>query len=201
MAQKNEKAPQTEKKRSRKRRSDGERNKVLIIQAAKAAFRDNGATASLDDIAQKAGVGSGTLYRHFPTREALLGAVYRAEVDKLADAAEQLGQQLPPLEALRAWLHLFIDHLATKKIIAAALHDLVGSNKVFEVNKSKVHGALSSIYGRAIKAGEIRPDVDPVDHLRAILGVTFFGTSEDWKASATRLVGILIMGSRPSGSA
>ena len=195
-----EKPPNSEQKRTRKPRSDGERNRELIVHAAKVAFTEKGAGASLDDIAQKAGVGAGTLYRHFPTRETLLGAVYRAEVEKLAYAAEQLGRALPPLEALRAWLLLFIDHLATKKIIAAALKGLVGGNKVFEENMSKIHGAVMSIYRRAIKAGDIRPDIDPVDHLRAILGVTFFGASEDWRASATRLVDILIMGSRPSSS-
>lgn len=192
-----EKPPSTGEKRSRKPRSDGQRNRESIIQAAKVAFTENGAGASLDDIAQKAGVGAGTLYRHFPSREALLGAVYQAEVEKLADAAEQLGRALPPLEALRAWLLLFIEYLATKKIIAAALSGLVGGNQLFEESMSKVHGAVTSIYGRAIKAGDIRPDIDPVDHLRAILGVTFFGTSENWRASATRLVDILIMGSRP----
>jgi AcrR family transcriptional regulator len=183
--------------RSRKPRSDGQRNREIIIQAAKKAFRENGAGASLDDIAKKAGVGPGTLYRHFPSREDLLGAVYRAEVEKLADSAEQLCQQLPPLEALRAWLQLFIEHLATKKIIAAALHGLVGGNQVFEENMSKVRAATALIYDRAIQAGEIRADINPVDHILAIVGVTFFGTSEDWKESATRLVDILIMGSRP----
>jgi AcrR family transcriptional regulator len=193
-----DKPSETEEKRSRKPRSDAERNKDLIIQAAKVAFTQTGAGASLDDIAQKAGVGSGTLYRHFPSRESLLGAVYRAEVEKLADAAGQLGRELPPLPALRAWLLLFIEHLATKKIIAAALNGLVGGNQVFEENMSKVHGAVTSIYARAIKSGDIRQDIDPVDHLRALLGVTFFGTSENWRASATRLVDILIMGSRPT---
>src|SRR6202035_3782383 len=163
-----EKQSGTEEKRSRKPRSDGERNKELIIQIAKVAFTENGAGASLDDIAQKAGVGSGTLYRHFPSREALLGAVYQAEVEKLADAAEQLGRELPPLEALRAWLLLFIEYLATKKIIAAALNGLVGGNQLFEESMSRVHRAVTSIYGRAIKSGDIRPDIDPVDHLRAI---------------------------------
>jgi len=186
--------------KTRKPRSDGQRNRDLIIHAAKAAFTANGAGASLDDIAKKAGVGAGTLYRHFPSREALLGAVYRAEVEKLADSAEQLGQESPPLEALQAWLELFIEHLATKKIIAAALNGVVGGNQVIEENMSKVRGAAASIYGRAISAGDLRADIHPEDHLRAIVGVTFFGTSEDWRQSAMRLVDILIMGSRPSGS-
>ncbi len=190
--------PVKEPRASRKPRSDGQRNRELIVQVAKEAFTENGAGTSLDDIAKKAGVGAGTLYRHFPSREALLGAVYRAEVEKLALAAEELAQGLPPVEALRAWLHLFIDHLATKKIIAAALSGLVGGDQVFEENMSKVQAAVKSIYDRAVQAGDIRPDLNPMDHIRALLGVTFFGNSEDWKASATRLVEILILGSGPS---
>ena len=189
--------PSDEKRSSRKPRADGQRNRDLIIQSAKAAFTENGGGASLDVIAKKAGVGAGTLYRHFPTREALLEAVYRAEVENLADSAEQFNQELPPVDALRAWLQLFIEYLATKKIIAAALTSLVGGNPMYEESMSKVHEAVTLIYGRAIDAGEIRPDVNPVDHLRAILGVTFFGASEDWRESATRLVEILILGSRP----
>ena len=200
MVMKLEKAPSTGEKRSRKPRADGERNRELIIQAAKDAFTEHGPSASLDDIAQKASVGAGTLYRHFPSREALLGAVYRTEVEKLANAAEQFGRELPPLQALRAWLQLFIEYLATKKIIAAALNDLVGGSQVIEENMSKVRAAVTSIYGRAISAGDIRPDINPMDHILAIVGVTFFGTSEDWKASATRLVEILIIGSQPSAS-
>ncbi len=179
----------------RKPRSDGQKNRQLIILAAKKAFTENGAGTSLDDIAKQAGVGSGTLYRHFPCREALLEAVYRAEVEKLADAAEQLSRELPPTEALRAWLNLFVEHLATKKIIAAALNGLVGSNQVFEENKSKVWEAVTSLYERSVEAGDIRPDTNPVDHIQAIVGVTFFGTSEDWNKSATRLVDTLIRGS------
>lgn len=182
---------------SRKPRSDGQRNREIILQVAKEAFTENGANASLDDIAKQAGVGAGTLYRHFPSREALLAAVYQAEVEKLADSAEQLSRELPPEEAIRAWLQLFIEYLATKKIIAAALHGLVGSSAVFEESMSKVRGAAALIYDRAIKSGDIRPDINPVDHILAIVGVTFFGPTEDWKESATRLVDILMRGSRP----
>jgi hypothetical protein len=125
-------------------------------------------------------------------------AVYQAEVEILADSAKRLCQELPPMEALRTWLQLFIEHLATKKIIAAALNSFVSGNPVFEENMSKVREAVALIYGRAINSGDIRPDINPMDHLRAIVGVTFFGTSEDWKDSAIRLVDILIKGSRPS---
>ncbi len=188
----------TEKPTStRKPRADGQRNRELIVQVAKEAFTESGANASLDEIAKTAGVGAGTLYRHFPSREALLEAVSRAEVEKLAEAAEEFGRELPPPEALKTWLLLFIDHLATKKIIAAALNGLVGSSPVFEENMSKVRGAVALIYQRAMKSGDIRPDINPVDHVLAIVGVTFFGSSEDWKESAVRLVDILIAGSRP----
>ena len=186
------------RKVSRKPRADSQRNRGLIIQVAKEAFTENGAGTSLDDIAKKAKVGAGTLYRHFPSREELLEAVYRAEVEKLAEAAEKLGRELPPVEALRAWLFLFIDHLATKKVIAAALNSLVGASKMFDENKSRVFGAVTSMFERAIASGDIRPDIDSVDILRCIIGVTHFGTTEDWKKSATRLVDILILGSRPS---
>lgn len=183
---------------NRKPRADGQRNRELIVRVAKDAFTENGAGTSLDEIAKKAGVGAGTLYRHFPTRESLLEAVYSAEVDKLAEAAEKFGRELPPVDALRAWLYLFIDHLATKKIIVEALGSLIGANKMIEQNMSKVHGAVKSIFDRAIESGAIRQDVNPADHLRAIVGVTFFGTSEDWRDGALRLVEILILGSRPA---
>jgi len=189
---KDEKPPST-----RKPRADGQRNRELIVQAAKEAFTANGAGTSLDDIAKKVGVGAGTLYRHFPSREALLAAVYRADVEKLADSAEQLSRELPPAEALRASLLLFIEHLATKKIVAEALHSLVGNIEALEGDMAKVRGAMTAIYGRAVEAGEVRPDVNPMDHIRAIVGITFFGPSDDWKESATRLVDILILGSRP----
>jgi AcrR family transcriptional regulator len=194
-----EKASSTGKK-PRKLRADGQRNREQILLAAKHAFTENGDRASLDDIAKKAGVGPGTLYRHFPTREALLEAVYRSEVEKLVGSAEQLCRELPPLEALRAWLHLFIEHLATKKIIGAAFNGLVRGSPMFQENMSKIREAVTMIYDRARKSGDIRPDIHPVDHILAIVGVTFLGTSEDWKESATRLVDILIVGSRPSNS-
>src|SRR3569833_892328 len=113
----------------RKPRADAQRNRDLIVRVAKEAFAENGAGTRLDDIAKRAGVGPGTLYRHFPTREDLFEAVYRAEVEKLAEAAEEFGRTLAPIEAIRAWLFLFIDYLATKKIISAGLGSLVSINR------------------------------------------------------------------------
>src|SRR6516165_4134088 len=101
----------------RKPRTDAQRNRDRIIEVAKEAFTRSGANASLDDIAKEAGVGAGTLYRHFPTRDALIEAVYRSEVEKLAAAEKKFSENLPPVEALRAWLLLFVDYIAAKHII------------------------------------------------------------------------------------
>ena len=110
----------------RKPRTDAQRNRERILEVAKEAFTRSGANASLDDIAKEAGVGAGTLYRHFPTRDALIEAVYRTEVEKLAAAERKFSDAMPPLEALRAWMMLFVDHIAAKQIIAPALNTLVG---------------------------------------------------------------------------
>jgi|SRR5215469_5423531 len=183
---------------ARKPRADAQRNRERILEVAKEAFARSGADTSLDDIAKQAGVGPGTLYRHFPTREALLEAVYRTEMEKLAAAERRFAQDLPPIEALRAWLLLFVDAVATKHIIAAALNALVGDHsKVFEAAYAQIHEAIRSLVKRAIKNGEIRKDLDPLDLLRALVGVAHVSTSPDWRQSARRLVDILITGSRP----
>src|SRR6201987_4478682 len=113
----------------RKPRSDAQRNRERILEVAKEAFTRSGANTSLDDIAREAGVGPGTLYRHFPTREELLEAVYRTEMEKLAAAERKFAETLPPIEALRAWMLLFVDYIAAKQIIASALDTLVGDPK------------------------------------------------------------------------
>src|SRR5215475_7315889 len=110
----------------RKPRTDALRNRKLILEAAKQAFTRDGAKSSLDEIANRAGVGAGTLYRHFPTREALVKAVYQTEVEKLAAAQQEFARTMTPVEALRAWMRLFVDYVATKQIIAPALNSLLG---------------------------------------------------------------------------
>jgi AcrR family transcriptional regulator len=184
--------------KDRKPRTDAQRNRERILQVAKEAFSQSGANASLDDIAKQAGVGAGTLYRHFPTREDLLEAVYRTEVEKLAAAERKFSETLPPVEALRAWMMTFIDHIATKQIIAPALNALLGDpKKVFEASHAQVWDAIRALVNRAIKSGDIRKDLDPIDLLRALIGVANVSTSPDWQQSARRLVDILITGSRP----
>ena len=182
----------------RKPRRDAQRNRERILEVAKQAFSRSGVNTSLDDIAKEAGVGPGTLYRHFPTREKLLEAVYRTEVEKLAAAERKFGETLPPVEALRAWMLLFVDHIAAKRIIAPALNALVGDpKKVFEASYAQIWEAIRTLVKRAIKSGDIRKDLDPIDLLRALIGVANVSTSPDWQQSAKRLVDILITGSRP----
>ena len=181
----------------RKPRTDAQRNRERILEVAKEAFTRSGANTSLDEIAKEAGVGPGTLYRHFPTRDGLLEAVYRTEVEKLAAAERKFAQTMPPIEALRAWMFLFVDYIATKKIIAPALNTLVGGpSKVIEASYAQIREAIRALVRRAINSGEVRSDLDPVDLIKALVGVSYVSHSPDWRQSARRLVDILVTGSR-----
>jgi AcrR family transcriptional regulator len=191
------------KKRSqpalRKPRTDAQRNRQRILEVAKQAFTRSGAGTSLDDIARQAGVGAGTLYRHFPTRDALLEAVYHNEVEKLAAAEGELSRKLPPVQALRAWMLLFVDYIAAKHIIAPALNTLVGGpTKLYEGSRAQIAAAIEGLVKRAIKSGDMRKDLEPFDLLRALIGVSNVASGPDWPQSARRLIDILIAGSRPS---
>jgi AcrR family transcriptional regulator len=182
----------------RKPRTDAHRNRERILEVAKDAFTRFGADASLDDIAKQAGVGAGTLYRHFPTRDALIEAVYRSEVEKLAAAERKFAETMPPIDALRAWMLLFVDHIAAKQIIAPALNSVLGgSSKLYEGSRGLIQGAIDALVKRAIKSGDIRRDLDPFDLLRALIGVSHIASGPGWQQSARRLVDILITGSRP----
>ena len=181
----------------RKPRADAQRNRERILEVAKEAFARHGANASLDDIAKEAGVGPGTLYRHFPAREELLQAVYRTDLEKLAAAEQKFAQTMAPTDALRAWLLLFVDAIAAKQLIAPALNTLLGDpKKVFEASHAKMHQAIRALVKRAIKSGDIRKHLDPVDLLKALVGVAYMSSSPDWQQTARRLVDILITGSR-----
>jgi AcrR family transcriptional regulator len=186
------------KPRPRKPRADAQRNRARILEVAKQAFTRSGANISLDDVAHRARIGAGTLYRHFPTRDALLEAVYRTEVEKLAAAEGEFAESMPPAEALRAWMLLFVDYIATKQLIAPALNNIVGGpSKLFEATRGQIKGAINALVKRAIHSGDVRPDLDPFDLLRALIGVSNVASAPDWAQSAKRLVDILILGSRP----
>lgn len=186
---------------SRKPRADAQRNRERILEVAKLAFTRTGADISLDDVAKQSGVGPGTLYRHFPTRGALLEAVYRSEVARLAAAQQDFSRTMAPVDALRAWMLLFVDYIATKQLIAPALNTLIeGPSKLFESSGPQIIGAIHSLVNRAIESGDIRTDLDPLDLLRALVGVSNVSSVPDWPESARRLVQILIAGSRPTAS-
>jgi AcrR family transcriptional regulator len=186
----------------RKPRADAQRNRERILEIAKKAFTQNGANVILDDVARQAGIGPGTLYRHFPTREALLEAVYRTEVEKLAAAERRFAAEMSPVEALRAWMLLFVDYIAAKQIIAPALNTLIADpSRLFATSSAQVKGAIHSLVSRAIQSGDMRPDLDPLDLLRALVGVSNVAFGPDWAQSARRLIDILILGSRPQPEA
>jgi AcrR family transcriptional regulator len=191
-------ARKSSKPAERKPRTDAKRNRERILAVAKEAFTRRGANASLDDVAKEAGVGAGTLYRHFPSRDALIEAVYRTEVEKLAAAQRKFAETMPPIEALRAWMLLFVDYIAAKHIIAPALNTIVGgAAKLYEGSRAQIQGAIDALVKRAIKSGDIRDDLDPFDLLRALIGVSNVASTPDWQQSARRLVDILIAGSPP----
>jgi AcrR family transcriptional regulator len=191
-------SPKQPESSERKQRSDAQQNRERILAVAKEAFTKSGANASLEDIAKQAGVGPGTLYRHFPSREELLKAVYNAAVEKMAKAGQEFAKTLPPVEALRAWMLLFVDYIAEKQLIAPALNTLVEDpKKLFEASYAQIWEAIRALVKRAIKSGDIREDLDAIDLLRALVGVANVATSPDWQQSARRLVDILILGSRP----
>ena len=182
---------------ARKPRADAKRNRERILEVAKEVFTRDGAAASLDDIARRSGIGNATLYRHFPTRDALIEAVYRNEVEKLAAAEQRFAATMPPLEALRAWMLLLIDHFAAKKLIIPAMDTVAGgSMRLMEGSRSLIHTAFVASVKRAIASGDLRSDTEPTDLIRALVGVLHTTAQPGWEPSARRLVDILISGSR-----
>jgi AcrR family transcriptional regulator len=182
---------------ARKPRADAQRNRERILEVAKEFFTRDGPAASLDEIARQAAVGPGTLYRHFPTRDTLIEAVYRGEVEKLAAAGQRFAANMPPLEALRAWMLLFIDHVSTKTLIIPAMDTVAGgSMRLIEGSRSLIHSAFVASVKRAIASGDLRSDTDPNDFVRALVGVFHTTALPGWEPSARRLVDILIAGSR-----
>ena len=185
---------------ARRPRADAQRNRERILQVAREAFAQHGPEAALDDIARRAEVGPGTLYRHFPTRDALIEAVFRDQVEKLAAAGQRYAATLRPLEALRSWMVVFIDYVASKMLILPAMDTVPGgSTRMIEGSRGPIHGTFRGLVQSAIDSGELRPDTDPDDLIRALIGVFHTTSLPGWESSARRIVDILIEGSRPKG--
>jgi AcrR family transcriptional regulator len=183
--------------RNRRLRTDAVRNRDRVLEAAKAVFSEGGPEASLEAVARHAGVGIGTLYRHFPTREALYEAVYRREVDQLVELAAQLETQQPPVEALREWMRAGVGFMATKKGMAAALALAAHkSSELVAYSIDRLTGALDELLQRAVAAGELRSDINAEDLLRTLVGMCYVQDGPGWQPAVRRLVDVFIDGLR-----
>jgi AcrR family transcriptional regulator len=180
---------------ARKPRADAQRNRIRLLETAKAAFAEKGPGVSLDEIARTAAVGAGTLYRHFPTRDALIEAVYRNETEQLVAAAARLAKTHSPTDALREWLLLFVDYMSTKHGMYEALNSLAGgTSELYAASTAHMKRAIAKLIDRGVASGDIRLDLDPLDLLRALAGVANVSAGPDGKQAAKRMVDILIAG-------
>ena len=180
---------------ARRPRADAVRNRERVLEAAKAVFSAGGPEASLEAVARQAGVGIGTLYRHFPTREALFEAVYRREVEQLADLAEALKADPSPSDALRRWLRSNVEFVATKKGMSAALALAAhASSELAAYSSDRLTQAVGALLDRAVAAGEVRADISPADLLRALVGMCYLHDQPGWQDSVLRLVEVFVDG-------
>jgi len=189
-------------KSSRKPRADALRNRDRVLEAAKTVFSAGGSDASLEAVAREAGVGIGTLYRHFPTREALYEAVYRREVEQLGEMAELLKDDASPVDALRRWLRSNVEFVATKKGMAAALALAAGPpSELTAFSFDRLTKAIATLLDRAVAAGEIRSDVSAEDLLRTLVGMCLLHDQAGWQAGVVRMLDVLIDGLRVKSAA
>ena len=185
------------KKAARKPRVDAVRNRERVLEAAKTVFSAGGPDASLEAVARTASVGIGTLYRHFPTREALFEAVYRREVQQLAGLAERLKGEAKPVEALRQWMRSNVRFVATKKGMSAALAlAAYKPSDLFSYSFDQLTRAVGGLLDRAIAAREIREDISAEDLIRALVGMCYMHDQPGWQKSVLRLVDVFIDGLR-----
>src|ERR1700733_11639116 len=181
----------------RKPRADAIRNRERVLEAAKAVFSAGGPEASLEAVAKRAGVGIGTLYRHFPTREALFEAVYRREVQQLGELAEALKSEADPVDALRRWLRSNVEFVATKKGMSAALALAVQStSELTAFSFDRLTKAVGAFLDRAIAAGDIPAHISPEDLLRALVGMCYLHDQPGWQKSVVRLLDVFVDGLR-----
>jgi AcrR family transcriptional regulator len=186
---------------TRKPRADAKRNRERILETAKDAFTRDGAAASLDDIARRYGIGNATLYRHFPTRDYLIEAVYRNEVERLTAAEERFAATMPPIEALRAWMLLFIDHVSEKKLIIPAMDNVPGgSMRLMEGSRHLIHDTFVASVQRAITNGVLHADTDPNDFVRALVGVFHTAVLPGWSKPPAILLRCLSLDRAQQGS-
>ncbi|RYJ00717.1 MAG: TetR/AcrR family transcriptional regulator [Acetobacteraceae bacterium] len=179
----------------RRPRADSARNRKRVLEAAKTVLGAGGPQASLEEVARQAGVGIGTLYRHFPTRHALFEAVYRREVEQLVELADQLLGCPDPVAALRRWLRANVDFVATKKGMAAALAIAAsGTTALSTYTAERLTAAVGSLIGRAVAAGVMRDDVGPGDLLRMLVALCYGSDAAGWQENVLRLLEVFVDG-------
>ncbi|MDT0319163.1 TetR/AcrR family transcriptional regulator [Streptomyces millisiae] len=179
-------------------RADAQRNRDKILAAAVRVFTEEGLDAHFERIAREAGVGSGTLYRNFPTREALIEAAYRNELAQLCDAVPGLLAALPPREALRAWTRRFMDYATAKFGMADALQAVVASGtNPYAQSHQLIQTALTSLMEAGAAAGVIRSDISPTDVFAALTGIALTSAGPDQRDQAERLLDLTLDGLRP----
>jgi AcrR family transcriptional regulator len=179
-------------------RADARRNRDKLLAAATEAFAaEHGQEVALETIAAQAGVGIGTLYRHFPNRDALVVAAYRHEVDALARAAGELLRELPADQALRTWLARFAAYVATKRAMGEALRSAVASDSpLFAETREQILGALRMLLDAGAASGTLRADIDALDVMRVINGIWYQPPGASWQADVTRMLDLIIDGLR-----
>lgn len=187
-------------KPARKPRADSMRNRERLLDTARIVFAAGGPGASLEAVARGAGVGIGTLYRHFPTREALFQAVYEREVDELVMLADTLVAQDKPVAALRGWLHGLVRMVATKRGMLAALEPTLDNSQLLFSNcASRMLVAADVLLRSGVREGSLRGDVTADDMMRAVLGICYTKQDEHWQSSTIRLIDIFVDGLTISG--
>jgi AcrR family transcriptional regulator len=178
-------------------RADAQRNRDKLLRAATQAFAEHGEDVALETIAARAGLGIGTLYRHFPNRDALVAAAYRNEVDALCGAAGDLLASLPADQALCAWARRFADYVVTKRAMGDALRSAAASDSpLFAQTRERILAALRLLLEAGAASGTLRADVDPTDVMRVINGIWYLPSCPEWRADVGRMLDLVIDGLR-----
>jgi AcrR family transcriptional regulator len=178
-------------------RADAQRNRDQLLAAAVAAFSGEGADVTLESIARAAGVGIGTLYRHFPSREALVDAAYRSELARLCDSVPDLLSAMGPDKAMRTWMDSFVDYMTTKRGMAEALRAVIASGgNPFAESRARLVAAISALLRAGSQAGLLRAGLNPDDVLVGISGVSVLAAEPAQRAQAGRLLDLLMDGLR-----
>ncbi|MFD4346743.1 TetR/AcrR family transcriptional regulator [Streptomyces coelicoflavus] len=182
-------------------RAHARRNREKLVAAARAAFTAADDTVPLEGIARGAGVGIGTLYRHFPTREALVEAVYAAELDDVTDGASALLDRLPPERALRAWMERYAEFVATKRSMLNTLHSAWASGRLATpATRERITAAIGVILTEGVRTGSLRADVAPDDVTAMLLGVFLSTAADDEPERTHRLLDLVVDALRAPGS-